>query len=85
MNKKYILLVASLLLVSLLPTGCIETGKGTAVDTIYDVSDNGIIWKTNIVYLTNDHPSKGKESSYSAIYTVGDFLSRLQDRSFLIR
>lgn len=63
--KKYIIL--SLILVTLLATsGCIETGKHSATDTIFSVGSEGLIWRTPVVYLTNDHPS----GTYSAIYTV---------------
>lgn len=51
-------------------TGCINKGSGSAVDTIYDVSTEGMVWKTPVVYLTNDHPSTGaKGQGYSAKYT----------------
>jgi len=66
MNKPAIILVVGMLLFSTILEGCIETGNGTAVDTVYDVSYDGLIWKTYIVYLTNDHPTR----DYSAIYTV---------------
>lgn len=67
-NNKKIMLIGLILLISTL-SGCIETGRGTVVDTVYDVGMNGVVWKTYIIYLTNDHPSKD-QSSYSAIYTA---------------
>lgn len=65
MNKKIVLIILISLLLSL-TSGCIETGKGVSVDTIYGIEYNGLIWKTYSVWLTNDHPTK----EYSAIYTV---------------
>lgn len=55
-----------------LSSGCIETGKGTSIDTVYGIEYTGLIWKTYTVYLTNDHPSAGKEvgTGYSAKYTL---------------
>ena len=44
--------------------GCIQTGEGTAQDTIYQIQQAGLVWKTYDVWLTNDHPTE----SYSAIY-----------------
>jgi hypothetical protein len=67
-NNKKIMLIGLILIINAL-SGCIETGGGTVVDTVYDVGLDGIVWKTYIIYLTNDHPSKG-QNSYSAIYTA---------------
>ncbi len=67
---KVILVISLIFILSL--SGCIETGKGTSTDTIYGIEYSGLIWKTYSIYLTNDHPSSGKDefSGYSAIYTV---------------
>lgn len=70
MNKKYVVCVF-LLTVLIAFSGCIETGKGYSIDTIYGIQENGLIWKTWDVWLTNDHPSQGSDgNSYSAIYSV---------------
>lgn len=70
-NKTILILLGILSILTLSISGCLETGKGTAVDTVYDVGLDGLVWKTYVVYLTNDHPSAGKTGSdYSAIYTV---------------
>ncbi len=68
---KRISIFVTLFVITLASSGCIETGTGTAVDTVYDVGMDGLVWKTGVVYLTNDHPSAGKEagSGYSAKYT----------------
>lgn len=66
------IIIIGLIIVSLFATtGCIETGKESATDTIYSVGMDGLIWKTYVVYLSNDHPSAGsKDNEYSAVYTV---------------
>lgn len=70
MNNKTILVMFMLLIGMFATTGCINKGYGTAVDTIYDVSTEGLVWKTPVVYLTNDHPSAGTAGhGYSAKYT----------------
>jgi len=66
--KHKILIVVSLLIISMFATtGCIEIGRSTVADTVYDVGEEGLIWKTVTVYLTNDHPSG---TGYSAKYTA---------------
>lgn len=44
--------------------GCVETGKGTATDSIADISFEGVVWKTWRVQLTNDHPVDGDPQRY---------------------
>lgn len=39
----------------LLLSGCIQTGSGRVSDTVANVERQGLIWKTNDLYLTNDH------------------------------
>jgi hypothetical protein len=70
MNNRKILIIFMLLIGIFATTGCINKGYGTAVDTVYDVSTEGFVWKVPIVYLTNDHPSAGAAGhGYSAKYT----------------
>lgn len=57
-------LVIGLLLIGVLLFGCLETGKGTATDSIARVSDTGLIWKTWKVQLTNDHPTDENPMQY---------------------
>lgn len=64
MKTKQVLLI--LLVISILTAvnGCIETGKGSSIDTIYGVEQNALgVWK---VWLTNDHPTE----TYTAIYSM---------------
>ena len=43
------------LLASVSLFGCLQTGSGRVTDTIANTETQGLIWKTNDVYLTNDH------------------------------
>lgn len=65
MNRN-LLVVGILLLAVLASSGCINTGKGVSIDTLYGCENNGFVWKTYSCWLTNDHPTK----DYSAIYTL---------------
>lgn len=56
------LLFSSLAL--LLLAGCINTGTGTANDTIYQVQYDGLVWQTYDVWLTNDHPTERSNAIY---------------------
>jgi len=71
MSTKILTLLIAIVLGSLM-SGCIEVGRSTVADTVYDVGEEGLVWKTVTVYLTNDHPSAGGKglSGYSAKYTV---------------
>ena len=40
---------------ALVSFGCLQTGSGRVTDTIANTERQGLIWKTNDVYLTNDH------------------------------
>ena len=70
--KKSVLAVAILALLVLSTSGCIVKGKGISKDTIYGIEEDGYVWKTWNVWLTNDHPSgkPGDTGYYSAIYSV---------------
>jgi len=81
MNKT-ILFIFVLLIGTFATTGCINKGNGSAVDTVYDVSTEGVVWKVPVVYLTNDHPLTGTAGhGYSAKYTFDPSNNTL--RSFL--
>lgn len=73
-NRRYkikttkILICVLLILGFVLSAGCIETGKGTSVDTLYGLENDGLIWKTWSVWLTNDHPY----TDHSAIYSISN-------------
>ncbi len=70
MSKTIIVIVLTVIAISML-SGCIEIGKGYSTDTIYGCELNGVVWKTWSCWLTNDHPSVGKDgSTYTAIYTM---------------
>jgi len=68
--RKEILVLILVLLLSI--SGCIVKGEGVSKDTIYGIEEDGIVWKTWSVWLTNDHPSgkPGESGYYSAIYSV---------------
>lgn len=85
----YIILLAIIILSS---SGCLETGRSAAVDTIYDVGYNNLPWKTGFIYLTNDHPAGPKGTGYSAVYTFNksdvklfNFLSEARDNKRLVK
>lgn len=70
MKNKQTLVIFILLIGTFVTAGCVNKGYGTAVDTVYDVSTEGFVWKVPVVYLTNDHPSAGNAGhEYSAKYT----------------
>ncbi len=82
MSKTIVAIILTVIAVSML-SGCIETGKGYSTDTIYGCELDGLVWKTWSCWLTNDHPSMGKDgSTYSAIYSVNKddvaFIDQLQ-------
>ena len=82
MINKTTIVMFILLIGTFATTGCVNKGYGTAVDTVYDVSTEGFIWKVPVVYLTNDHPSAGTAGhSYSAKYTFDP--SNIDLRKFL--
>ena len=90
--KTNIILIIVLIAFSLVYSGCIETGKSSVVDTVYDVGFNTFPWKTGFVYLTNDHPSFGGKGGYSAIYTFDksdenlySLLSEARDNKKLVK
>lgn len=60
-------------------SGCIETGRGRSVDTLYGLEYDGLVWKTWSVWLTNDHPY----AEHSAIYSIANddlvTLKKVQD------
>lgn len=60
---KYKMVFVVLIVLSILLSGCIKTGKGTSKDTIYGIEQNYL--GSYSLYLTNDHPT----DTYSAIYT----------------
>ena len=60
MNKLLVLSIMSLSLFA----GCIRTGDGVAHDTIYQIQQDGVIWKTYDVWLTNDHPTDHTNAIY---------------------
>lgn len=70
MSKTTVTIILAVIAVSMLSGGCIETGKGYSTDTIYGCELQGLVWKTWSCWLTNDHPSVGKDSTYTAIYTM---------------
>jgi hypothetical protein len=68
--KKIVMVILAVIVISMF-SGCIETGKGYATDTVYGCELQGLVWKTWSCWLTNDHPSMGKDgSTYSAIYSL---------------
>ena len=69
MSKTTVTIILAVIAVSML-SGCIETGKGYSTDTIYGCELEGLVWKTWSCWLTNDHPSVGKDGTYTAIYTM---------------
>ncbi len=82
MSKITVVFILAIIAISTL-SGCIETGRGYSVDTIYGCELDGLVWKTWSCWLTNDHPSVGGDgSTYSAIYSVNkddtDLIDQLQ-------
>jgi len=69
MSKITVVSILAIIAISML-SGCIETGRGYSVDTIYGCELDGLVWKTWSCWLTNDHPSGKDGSTYSAIYSV---------------
>jgi hypothetical protein len=69
MSKTIAAMILAVIAISLF-SGCIETGKGYSTDTIYGCELDGLVWKTWSCWLTNDHPSLGKDSTYTAIYSL---------------
>lgn len=49
------LFLLALIAGTVLLSGCIQTGEGKVTDTVANVERQGLIWKTNELYLTNDH------------------------------
>ncbi len=69
MKQKSVLIIILIGLIILVSSGCIETGRGSSVDTLYGLEYQGLIWKTYSVWLTNDHPYEG----HSAIYSIAEY------------
>lgn len=69
MSKTTVVFILAIIVISMF-SGCIETGRGYSIDTIYGCELEGLVWKTWSCWLTNDHPSVGKDGSYTAIYSV---------------
>jgi len=55
MNNKLALYGCLILLAGASLFGCIQSGSGRVTDTIANTEKQGVLWKTNDVYLTNDH------------------------------
>ena len=53
--KRAICLIGIVLFGAMMFSGCVQTGSGKVTDTIANTERQGLIWKTNEVYLTNDH------------------------------
>jgi hypothetical protein len=65
---KRIILLGLVLMLS----GCIQTGTGTTTDTVHSIEYSGLICPTWKVWLANDHPFAGTETSggSDAIYSI---------------
>ena len=77
--KSKIIVLVRILTGILASSGCIETGRGTSTDTLYGLEQDGLVWKTYSVWLTNDHPY----TDHSAIYSIAngdtETLKKVQD------
>lgn len=60
-------------------SGCIETGKGHATDTVHSIEYSGLICKTWKVWMTNDHPTDESDATYSVHPSNTKVIETLQE------